>query len=99
MMISFGTINLAIQGIRPVISEQLCSSPDTISGLQLLSMVRSLQGRTEEALGMAMKVLDFRRKKFGGRFKTCDSLCRIGDLLRRLNRPSAALCVPLSVKG
>jgi hypothetical protein len=63
------------------------------SGIQLISMAREAQNKPEDALQLATQVLEFRRKRFGGRFKTCDSLCRVGKLLIALNKPKAALSV------
>ncbi|KAF7879508.1 hypothetical protein EAF04_000704 [Stromatinia cepivora] len=65
--------------------------PRAASGLQVLSIIREQQGRIEDSLSLAMKVLEFRRSKFGGRFKTCDSLCRVGHLLLKLDQPATAI--------
>ncbi|QSZ35172.1 hypothetical protein DSL72_008039 [Monilinia vaccinii-corymbosi] len=84
-----------VPGIRDLTDADLLNhdQPRAASGLQVLSMIREQQGRIEDSLSLAIKVLDFRRGKFGGRFKTCDSLCRVGNLFLKLNQPIAALKV------
>jgi hypothetical protein len=58
--------------------------------MQLLSMIRESQGQLDEALTLETKVLGFRKARYGGRFRTCESLCRVGRLLFLLNQPNLA---------
>ncbi len=57
----------------------------------LLSRIRRDQGRIEEAMRLASKALAFRRKLLGNRFKTCDSLYDVADLLQRHGNPASSV--------
>ncbi|KAJ8065271.1 hypothetical protein OCU04_005970 [Sclerotinia nivalis] len=82
-----------VPGIGGLTDDDLLNDdkPRAASGLQVLSIIREQQGRIEDSLSLAMKVLEFRRNKFGGRFKTCGSLCRVGHLLLKLDQPTTAM--------
>lgn len=47
----------------------------------LLSRIRSLQGRPDEALKLALKALEFRREHLSENLKVCDSLYQVACLL------------------
>ena len=47
----------------------------------LLSKIRVCQRQFDEALRLRSKALVFRQKTFGDKYKTCDSLYQIADLL------------------
>lgn len=65
-------------------------NPRFSGDMVLLSRIRLRQGRTEDAMRLASKALAFRRKLLGNRFKVCDSLYDVADLLyRQGNSPSA----------
>ncbi|KAE8390334.1 hypothetical protein BDV23DRAFT_183624 [Aspergillus alliaceus] len=83
----------AVPAVRELTDEQLLREnlPRYASGMQLLSMVRQAQGRLGEALDFASKVLQFRRQKFGSRFKTCDSLCHVARLMMLTGKSMPAL--------
>ncbi|GMF79800.1 unnamed protein product [Aspergillus oryzae] len=83
----------SVPDVRDLTDEQLLREnlPRYSSGMQLLSMIRQAQGRLDEALDFASKVLQFRRQKFGSRFKTCDSLCHVAKLMLLTKKSMAAL--------
>ncbi|GAB1210553.1 hypothetical protein APSETT445_009348 [Aspergillus pseudonomiae] len=83
----------SVPDVRDLTDEQLLreSLPRYASGMQLLSMVRQAEGQLDEALDFASKVLQFRRQKFGARFKTCDSLCHVAKLMVLTKKSMAAL--------
>ncbi|KNG83907.1 hypothetical protein ANOM_008130 [Aspergillus nomiae NRRL 13137] len=83
----------SVPDVRDLTDEQLLreSLPRYASGMQLLSMVRQAEGQLDEALDFAFKVLQFRRQKFGARFKTCDSLCHVARLMVLTKKSMAAL--------
>ena len=83
----------SVPDVRDLTDEQLLreSLPRYASGMQLLSMVRQAEGQLDEALDFASKVLQFRRQKFGARFKTCDSLCHVAKLMVLTKKSRAAL--------
>ncbi|GMG15799.1 unnamed protein product [Aspergillus oryzae var. brunneus] len=83
----------SVPDVRDLTDEQLLREnlPRYSSGMQLLSMIRQAQGRLDEALDFASKVLQFRRQKFGSRFKTCDSLCHVAKLMLLMKKSMAAL--------
>ncbi|RAQ60826.1 NB-ARC and TPR domain protein [Aspergillus flavus] len=83
----------SVPDVRDLTDEQLLREnlPRYSSGMQLLSMLRQAQGRLDEALDFASKVLQFRRQKFGSRFKTCDSLCHVAKLMLLTKKSMAAL--------
>lgn len=47
----------------------------------LLSRIRVCQGRLDDALRLRSKALAFRQRIYGDKYKTCDSLYQIADLL------------------
>ncbi|KAB8219595.1 hypothetical protein BDV33DRAFT_107615 [Aspergillus novoparasiticus] len=65
--------------------------PRYASGTQLLSTIRQAQGRLDEVLDFASKVLQFRRQKFGSHFKTGGSLCHVAKLMLLTKESMAAL--------
>jgi len=66
------------------------NNPRFASDMVLLSRIRRNQNRYEEALRLASKALAFRRKLLGNRFKVCDSLYDVADLLQRLGNTASA---------
>ncbi|RAL60757.1 hypothetical protein DID88_009862 [Monilinia fructigena] len=60
-----------VPGIENITEDDLLNDdrPRGASGLQVLSMIREQQSRIEDSLSLAMKVLEFRRGKFGGHSK------------------------------
>lgn len=65
-------------------------NPRFSSDMVLLSRIRLRQCRKDDAMRLASKALSFRQKLLGNRFKVCDSLYDVADLLHRQgNSPSA----------
>jgi tetratricopeptide (TPR) repeat protein len=67
------------------------NNPRFSGDMVLLSRIRRNQGRLEEALRLASKALAFRRKLLGNRFKVCDSLYDVADMLQRLGNAASAV--------
>ncbi len=57
----------------------------------LLSKIRQMQGRSDDALRLASKALEFRQKNQGNRFKTCDGFYHVASLLQQRGDAASAL--------
>lgn len=66
-------------------------NPRFSGDMVLLSRIRLAQGKTDEALRLASKALEFRRKLLGNRLKTCDSLYDVAKMLHVKGHISAAV--------
>ncbi|RJE22879.1 NB-ARC domain protein [Aspergillus sclerotialis] len=56
-------------------------NPRFSGDMVLMSRIRLMQGRYDEALSYASKALGFRRECLGERLKVCDSLYQVADIL------------------
>jgi len=78
--------------LKDLTDEAMLSSgnPRFVGDMVLLSRIRRCQGRVDDATRLASKALTFRQRVNGKRFKTCDSLYDVADLLHQQgNDPSA----------
>ncbi|TLD07289.1 hypothetical protein PgNI_10309 [Pyricularia grisea] len=66
-------------------------NPRFSGDMVLLSRIRLAQGRTTEAIRLASKALEFRRKLLGSRLKTCDSQYDVARMLALEGFESSAI--------
>ncbi|GAO19100.1 hypothetical protein UVI_02042000 [Ustilaginoidea virens] len=66
-------------------------NPRFSGDMVLLSRIRRAQGRSTDALRLASKALDFRRKVLGNRLKTCDSQYDVASMLLEEGHISSAM--------
>lgn len=66
-------------------------NPRFSGDMVLLSRIRRAQGRPGEAIRLASKALDFRRKLLGNRLKTCDSQYDVASMLLQDGHVSSAM--------
>ncbi|KAL7919048.1 P-loop containing nucleoside triphosphate hydrolase protein [Trichoderma austrokoningii] len=66
-------------------------NPRFSGDMVLLSRIRLAQGRSADALRLASKALDFRRKLLGNRLKTCDSEYDVASILLKDGHSSSAM--------
>lgn len=67
------------------------NNPRFAGDMVLLSRIRRAQGRLDDAMRLASKALTYRRKLLGNRFKVCDSLYDVADLLQKHGKSGSAL--------
>ncbi len=66
-------------------------NPRFSGDMVLLSRIRVAQGRTDDALRLASKALEFRQELLGNRLKTCDSLYDVASLLLKAGHTGSAM--------
>jgi tetratricopeptide (TPR) repeat protein len=66
-------------------------NPRFSGDMVLLSRIRLQQGRVDEAVRLASKALDFRRKLLGNGLKTCDSLYDVATLMHKQGNSASAM--------
>ena len=57
----------------------------------VLSRIRLQQGRMDDAMRLASKALDFRRKVLGNTLKVCDSLYDVASLMEKQGKSASAM--------
>ncbi|KAK1246392.1 hypothetical protein MKX08_000194 [Trichoderma sp. CBMAI-0020] len=66
-------------------------NPRFSGDMVLLSRIRLAQGRSTDALRLASKALEFRRRLLGNRLKTCDSEYDVASILLKEGHVSSAM--------
>lgn len=69
-------------------------NPRFSGDMVLLSRIRRIQGRIDDAARLASKALAFRQRLLGSRLKTCDSLYDVASLLHQKGHIDSAMYEP-----
>jgi tetratricopeptide (TPR) repeat protein len=66
-------------------------NPRYSGDMVVLSRIRLQQGRMDDAMRLASKALDFRRKLLGNRLKVCDSIYDVASLMEKQGKSASAV--------